>query len=272
MLRIFRTPSHILMLALVPVTLVHAQTPAPIDPRAPIPAPPTLSTYTASDGSASASLPAGWTVTRNGETVIVMTSPGGETINLGITFIVKDGPYTQHQKPANGIDLSVPNSASLAEKFTDIIQTAQYVAKATPPLITITSSKLSPATLGFPCATIDGNYSGEKGPFTFRAIVCSLPVDVGGTYKVIAKLWQAPPTIAEQEKSQAEAVLASYRIPPDWLQKKLAPFHTAPAVPVPLTMPRTDSATECFDLAILRGVPNDKLPEYCRSVAPSGPQ
>lgn len=268
MLRISCTPSHILLLALFPATLAFSQSPAPSDPAAPAS---TLGTYTAPDASASASLPTGWSITRAAETRISMTSPSGETIDLGGTFIVKNAPYVPNQSPADGIDLSVPNSASLAEKFTDIVMTAQYVAKASPPHLTITSSAPFTAHLGFSCATLDGSYTGDKGAFTFRAIVCSLPVDAGNTYKIISKFWQAPPAIAGQDKSLAEAVLASYRVPPALLQKKIAPYYAAPAATL-VNPPPPMSVTECFDLAVLRGVPTDKLPEYCRNSVPSGPQ
>lgn len=271
MLRTSCTPSHILLLALFPASFAFAQSPAPsaaADPAAPVS---TLGTYTAPDGSASAGLPTGWSITRAAETRISMTSASGETIDLGGTFVVRNAPYIPDQTPADGIDLSVPNSASLAEKFTDIVMTAQYVAKASPPHMTVTSSAPFTAHLGFSCATLDGSYTGDKGAFTFRAIVCSLPVDTGNTYKVISKYWQAPPALAGQDKSLAEAVLASYRVPPALLQKKIAPHFAPPAVPLVNPQPGL-SATECFDLAILRGVPTDKLPEYCRHSVPSGPQ
>ena len=272
MLRICYRSSLVLLVLLMIGVYAFAQA-APSTPSNPATPDAQFTSYTAPDGSASASLPAGWTISRSGETVVVMTSPTGETINLGTTFIVKDAPYSPHQTPVNGIDLSIPNSASLADKFSDIIETAQFVAKAKPPLISITSSRPSAIPVGFPCATIDGNYTGDKGPFTFRAVVCSLPVDPGGTYKVIVKLWQAPPTLAEQDEHIAETVFSSYRIPQSWLQKKLAPHNSAPAaVAAPSQPPSTDSQFECFDLAILRDVPTDKLPEYCRTAPRSGPQ
>jgi hypothetical protein len=233
---------------------------------------PALQPYNTPDGSAQAGVPPGWKVNKGGETVIQMSGPNGEILNLGTTFIVKDAPYQAGQVPANGIDLSVPNSASLAEKFTHIVETAQFVAKASPPEIKITSATPFTARLGFQCSTLDGSNIGDKGAFTFRAIVCSLPVDSGGTYKVIAKLWQAPPAIADQNKVLAETVLASYRVPQPWLQKKLAPHFAPPpassvlpAVPLP-----NDLDPGCFDLAIIREVPADKLPAYCYNH--TGPQ
>lgn len=266
------TAPYISLLAWLPAAIARAQTHTPSSPTPSEPPNGSFTTFIAPDGSASASLPAGWTITRSAETVIVMTSPSGETINLGTTFIVKDAPYTLHQTPANGIDLSIPNSASLADKFSAIVQTAQFVAKEKPPLISITSTRPTTVPAGFNCATIDGNYTGDKGPFTFRAILCSLPVDTGGTYKVITKFWQAPPSLAEQDASTVASVLSSYRIPQPWLQKKLAPHFAAP-VPVIAPQPQPpDSQFECFDLALLRDVPPEKLPAYCRTGAHSGPQ
>lgn len=279
MLRIPSKPSPILMLALLPATLAATQSPAPAAPTqtsvpaASDPAKPSLYTYTAPDRSASASLPTGWTVTRGGETVIVMTSPNNETIILGDTFIVKSAPNIPKQSPADGIDLSIPNSASSAEKFAAIVDTAQFVAKASPPKIKIASSTPFKAAVGVTCASLDGSITDDKGNFIFRAVVCSLPVDVGGTYKVIVELWQAPPAIAAREKSLAQMVLASYRVPPPWLQKKLAPHTAPPVLPMPSISPLpSDRETECFDLAVLRQVPESKLPDYCRTGAQTGPQ
>jgi hypothetical protein len=248
------------------VTAANAQSPSPAA------AAPKLSPYTASDQSAQAGVPPGWNVTKGAETVIVMTGPNGETISLGNTFIVRNAPYQPNQRPANGIDLSIPNSASLGEKFSDIVQTATAVGGGPDPQTKIAST--TPLALrGVQCGRLSGTFEGKTGPLAFGAVVCSLPVDTGGTYKVMMILAQAPPSVAAQEKALAGAVFASYRIAPVMLQKKLAPHFAPPPPPVMppggggvgfMPSPNDPVQNGCFDLVVIRETPDWQLPAKCR--------
>src|ERR1035438_76974 len=68
------------------------------------------------------------------------------------------------------------------------------------------------------------------------------------------------------------ARVGSYRIPPAWLQKKLAPFSLA-APPISgggginsstiLGEAGADNAANCFDLSVLRETPTRLLPKSC---------
>ena len=131
------------------------------------------------------------------------------------------------------------------------------------------------------CGRINGNFNSLKGPVAFGLLICSLPVDTGGTYKLMMKLAQAPPDVASQEKALAGAVFASYRIPPAMVQKKFAP-HFAPPPPVApagggapgmsstigMLRGANDSA-ECMDLGVIREEPNWQLPRKCGGLAPN---
>lgn len=240
---------------------------------------PTLKAYTAPDQSAQAGVPPGWNVSKGAETVIVMTGPNGETISLGNTFVVKNAPFQAGQKPGNGIDIDIPNSASLGEKFSDIVQNGAAIGGSPDPQTKIASTAPIPLQ-GVQCARISGTFVIKTSPLAFGAVVCSLPVDMGGTYKVMMILAQAPPNVAAQEKALAGAVFASYRIAPAMLQRKLAPHFAPPPQPaIPsrpggggiggiMPSPNDPVQNACFDLVVIRETPNYQLPRKCGGMAP----
>lgn len=253
--------------------------------QAPSPAVPALQPYTAPDQSAQAGLPPGWKVTRGAETVIVMEGPSGEQIALGNTFIVRNAPFQLGQQPANGIDLSMPNAASIDQKFIMLEQWAASLKGASDPQVKIASATPIPLMGGrISCGRLSGSLNSLKGPVTFGVLICSLPVDTGGAYKVMMKIAQAPPNIAAQEKALAGAVFASYRIPQAMLQKKFAP-HFAPPPPPPAGagggaagagmssalygLEGANTAAECMDLGVIREEPNWELPRKCGGRAPN---
>jgi hypothetical protein len=228
-------------------------------------------------------------VVKGGQTVIQMSGPNGEAISLGQTFVVRNGPLQLGQQPSNGIDLSMPNSASLADKFTMLEQWGASMAGAGDPQMQIASS--TPIQLSIPnvqCGRVTGKFNAKSGPVAFGLLICSLPVDVGGTYKLMFKLAQAPPNIASQETALAGAVFASYRVPPAQLQLKFAP-HTAPPPPPQQMMApggganaaaATNAATmnmmrgaqvssDCMDLGVIREEPYWQLPQECGGRGPN---
>lgn len=240
---------------------------------------PKLQAYTAPDKSASAGVPPGWKVTTGGQTVIVMTGPNNETINLGSAVVARNAAFQLGQKPANGVTLSMPDSASLADKLTMILENATVAAGSPEPKVTITSSTplQVPATLG-QCGRVMASIDGVKGLMTQATLMCSLPVDSGGTYKIFFKIAQAPPAIAQQEAAIAGAVFASYRIPANMLQQKLAPFYVPPAVAnaetaailkqTAISQQQSLTQANCFDLTVLRETPQYLLPRSCGGPRP----
>ena len=241
---------------------------------------PSLKPYTAPDQSAQAGLPPGWNVTKGAETVIIMAGPNGETINLGLTFVVRNAAFQLGQQPSNGIDLSMPNSASLDQKFTMLEQWGASMNNKPDPQVKIASS--TPMQVPLPnvqCGRLAGSFNSMTGPVAFGMLICSLPVDTGGTYKVMFKLAQAPPNVATQEKALAGAGFASYKIAPAMLQKKLAPHFAPPPPPLPSGpggvgggggIPAIPDSTnsECFDLVVIRETPKYQLPRKCGGTAP----
>jgi hypothetical protein len=265
---------------LFPILACKAQAPATSGTTASkAPAAP-LQAFNAPDGSASAQLPAGWKIVKQGETVIDATGPNGEAVSMGNTLIARNAPYQVGK--VQGADLNLPYQDNLEQKFTLIMQHSAGMSGAPPPQISFVSATpiTAPALFG-QCALLLGTMSatGRGGPANFEGVLCSLPVDVAGTYKNIFKLGQVPVKLAAQERATIEAVLASYSTPMPWLQKKLAPnFVAPPQTPGSATATSNAAAAtnaetlnamhgaqvsaDCFDLNE-RDTPLWKLPPSC---------
>jgi len=266
------------LFAIACIVAYPGRTVAQSAPTAPAPAP-TLQPYATPDKTATAGLPSGWKVTNGASTVIVMTGPQNETISLCNALVVRSAPFQLSQKPANGVDLSIPNSDTLEQKFTQALQHGAATSGAPAPQVTIASSTplQVPTNIG-QCGRIVANVTGKAGPMTVAALLCSLPIDTGGTYKMIFIMAQAPPAVAQQESALASAVFASYRIPPAMLQQKIAPFYVPPAVAAAETkgiLQATAAAqlasqvqANCFDLTVLRETPQYLLPRSCGGPRP----
>jgi hypothetical protein len=247
-----------------------------------------LKAYTASDQSASAGVPAGWTVTKGAETVIQMTGPQGVTVSLGNTIVAQNAAFQANTHLANGVDLTMPYSATLGQKLTMIFEQNAAVANKAAPKVTIDSSTALqlPAAVG-QCARIVADVAGAQGAMKVMAVYCSLPVDSGGTYKNVMLLAQAPAAVAAQAAPTAQAIFQSYRIPSEWLQKKLAPFAQPPATKASegagataaeiaaiqretmASQAAVSNSANCFDLSVLRETPTYQLPRSCGGMAPN---
>jgi hypothetical protein len=234
-----------------------------------------LQPYTAPDNSASAGVPAGWKVTKGGQTVIQMTGPQGESISLGNTVIARNAPFQPGQRATGGTDLSMPYSASLAQKLTMIFEQGAAVSGKPAPQVTFTSTTPIPLppSLG-QCGRFVAGITNPAGPMKIMGAICSLPLDSGGIYKNIMLLAQAPEAVAAQDSPIASAVFSSYQIPAAMLQRKLAPF-TQPPIVIPSpggAMPipgMDDTGAECFDLGVIRELPPSRLPQKCGGRLPN---
>lgn len=269
---------------LIPILACKAQTPATTGTNATKTPTAQLQPFNAQDGSASAQLPAGWKVVKQGETVIDATGPNGEDLSLGNTYIARNAPYTAGK--VQGVDLNIPYQDNLEQKFTLIFQHSAGLAGSALPTITFISATpvQAPAPFG-QCALFLGSMTSagdSSGPVNFESAFCSLPMDVAGTYKNIFKYGQVPAKLAAQERATIEAVLASYSIPTTWLQRKLALNVTAPvgmagSASTASTMAQVnainaetmkmmqgaDTSANCADQAI-RETPLWRLPPACR--------
>lgn len=235
-----------------------------------------LQHYTATDQSASVGVPAGWKVTKGVNGVIQMSGPQGEMISLGNGIFVKNGPYQPGQRASGIISMTMPNQATLAQKFAMIWQ--QAAAAAGDPSLRVNILSSTPIPLGqiAQCATFLGSQTNAKGSSNFESRFCSLPVDSNGIFKLFWMSATIPSSLAAQERATAEAVLSSYTLSPATLKLLLQP--TTPPLPPPSAVgvaaggmssatyaaQMADETSTCMDEAVIREEPEWKLPAYCR--------
>jgi hypothetical protein len=226
----FRLSSLVILPALT-LTLTAtalAQTNAPAKSAATTPAIP-LTPFTASDQSATAGVPAGWKVTQSGNTEISMTGPQGETVVLGFTIVAHNSAFQPGQKALAPAAVSMPYSATLSQKLAMLNQQGAALQGHSNPQVVIASATpvQVPQVLG-QCGKFVFNFTGKTAqgqiaPLKAMAFYCSLPVDAAGFYKNILIQAQAPVATAAQSAPTALAIFGSYKIPPAWLQKLIAP-------------------------------------------------
>lgn len=241
-----------------------------------------LQPYTAPDKSVSAGVPAGWKVTLGKGTVIQMAGPQGETLNLGAMAIAKNAPFQAGQKIGGGIDMAMPYSASLDQKLNMILQNGAAATGHPPPNLSITSSTpiALPPAMG-QCGRFVGDMTGAQGPVKVLALICSMPVDPNGVYKNMMMMAQAPPAVATQTGTVAQAVFRSYSVPAAQMQNKLAPFSesaqqmtadNAKAAAINRQtikgMIGSQQSANCMDLVVIRELPKYQLPRSCGGLLP----
>jgi hypothetical protein len=192
-----------------------------------------LQTYTASDQSASAGVPAGWKVYGAAQTNIEMTGPQGEIINLGQGIIAHDGPFQLGQTGPDGSNMTMPYSAKLTDKLIMVLQQrAALNGNPVPQFKFIYAAPLQSLPAGFQCGVFVVSASGVATPADALGVFCSLPEDRLQFYKNFLIIGSAPTAIAPKDVATVAAVIKSYKVPPAWLQKKFALF-TAPATASP---------------------------------------
>jgi hypothetical protein len=174
----------------------------------------------APDGSASAGLPKGWRVIKSGQMVIDAVGPQGEAAQLGNTAVVRDPSGPPAAARLGGVDMEMPYATPLPEKFVRIVRHVDPANQVS--INNSTEFKVAPQ-MG-QCARIVGDITTKDGvPKKFESLFCSLPPDVARIYKNVFRLVMAPAQVAAQEGPMLEAVLTSYRVPPQMLQRMLAP-------------------------------------------------
>lgn len=199
------------------------------------PAPPSASSpiqlqpYAAPDNSASAGVPAGWQVIEGTGTVISMKGPQGEYIALGDGAVAHDGPFQPGQKGPAGSQISMPSTAKLTDKLVMLLQQRAAInGNPVPQIKFLYAAPLqAPPALG-QCGRFVIDVTGVATPGKGMGIFCSLPIDSGQLFKNFYLMGSAPSAIAAQDLPIVQAVFASYKISPDWIQRKFAPA-TAPS-------------------------------------------
>jgi hypothetical protein len=231
-----------------------------------------LQPYTAPDQSASVGVPAGWKVTKGQNGVIQMSGPQGEAISLGNGVFVKNGPFQPGQKGSGPISMTMPNQATVAQKYAMLWQ--QAAAQGGDPTLRVNIVSATPISLGpvAQCGIFLGTQTGAKGTSNFESRFCSLAMDSNGIFKLFWMNASIPSALAAQERATAEAVLASYKPSPNSLKLILQP--ATPPMPPPgagaggssaaYAERMADESSTCMDEGVIREVPERLLPPYCR--------
>ena len=231
-----------------------------------------LQTYTASDQSASVGVPAGWNVTKAAYGLIQMSGPKGESISLGNTLLIRNGPYRPGQNP-----MTIPNQATLTQKVEAVWQEAAAASGFPGASVSVSSAKPVPLGKVAQCGIFLGSLTNAQGPQNFETRFCSLPMDTNGVYKLFFMNATIPASLAAQERATAEAVLSSYKPSLASLKAILQP-STPPVPPMGWIAPggypgssstayaeeMADESSTCMDEGVIREEPLEDLPPYCQ--------
>ncbi len=227
-LRIAAVPVISVIIGVPAFVSAPAQTKPPTTPAAP---PVQLRTYTLPDRSASAGVPAGWTIKGGGAGMIVMSGTHGENITLGQILVAHDGPFQVGQKGPNGAVITMPGSAKLSDKLLMIYQqNAAASGESAPQMKFIYGNLLQVSSAMGQCAEfVVTKNSGMAGAADAMGVFCSLPDDSGQFFKNILMMGSAPAAVAAQTQPIVLAVFKSYKLAPGWSQKILSPYMSPPA-------------------------------------------
>ena len=189
-------------------------------PRPPSPDVPALHRVVAGDDSASAMLPAGWTmnpVSRYG--TMIVAGPDGERGVLGSGLLALDtnNPMVRQTEIfAQGAGrntsyaraLYYPYGGDLADTFVTVWQRSRRNLGAPPANITVANV----VNLGGGCARISGRINPGDGLRAFDAIFCSGGVSRMGQYMNVTSFVTIPETYASREQTAAAAVLNNFSV------------------------------------------------------------
>jgi hypothetical protein len=124
----------------------------------------------------------------------------------------------------------MPYSATLGQKITGIaLQNAAAQGRPNPQVVINSASPVQKSQVLGQCGQLIYTFTGKTAqgqlaPLKAMTFICSLPMDGAGLYKNIMIVAQAPVATAAASAPTAQAIVASYKIPPAWLQKLLAPM------------------------------------------------
>jgi hypothetical protein len=167
--------------------------------------------------------------------------------------------------------MSIPNQATIQQKYAMLWQHAAEVAGGPNPNVVVASATPIPLGKIAMCGVFLGSMTNPQGPQKFESRFCSLAPDTNGFYKLFWMNANIPVNLAAQERATAEAVLASYKISTDSLKLLLKPL--TPPIPPPSAGPgmsstmwgerMADQSATCMDEGVIREEPEWKLPSYC---------
>jgi hypothetical protein len=252
-----------------------AQTPPPAQP-APLVGPPTPAlapasgqptTYTNTDGSASALVPAGWKVISGSEGLIKMTGPQyGEVAILGRVMGAHNAPFAPGKTGTDNTGMSMPYASTFEDKVAMVYDQLVVINGGAVPQGSVTS--VTPIPVGRAigqCGRFTGAITATTGTFNAAGTLCVMPLENAGDFKNLFWIVQVPASEAATLPALAQQIITSYNVPTATLQVLLKPWDQIAGKPV-VVMDPGDS--QCFELAVIHLTPTAQLPRACGGTAP----
>ena len=239
---------------------------------APVPSTP-LQTYTASDQSASVGVPAGWNVTKAGYALIQMSGPKGESVSLGNTLLIHNGPYRPGQNP-----MTIPNQATLTQKVEAVWQEAGRRLRFSRCARQRVLSKTRAARQHCPVRHLPGNLDERARPTKFRDAILFFAdglqrrlqaflyerYDSGRSRRSGARHGPrpySPVTSRRCLRSRPFSCPRRHRCP-RWAGLLRAGYPGGSSAAYAEQMAQESS--DCMDEGVIREEPEEDLPPYCR--------
>jgi hypothetical protein len=226
-----------------------------------------LKTLTTDDKTASVGVPSGWTLSKGGNGFIAVTGPNSEAVSLGALVVAKNA--SAGSNVSGEVAFALPFNASLAEKFTTIIQKGAAKQGLPAPQITIASVTKMKLPM---CSQFLGGWTAGDKSWKFEGILCSLQPDYLGLYKNLVFLAQVPSNLAAQDRPIVEQIAQSYRVTPAMFKKMLAPYTPLPPQSVggatSIAPYQDPTNSDCFDYNVIRESPPWEVPMHCGGLQP----
>jgi hypothetical protein len=178
----------------------------------------------ASDGSVTIGLPAGWRVTGGGGGSIHAEGPNGSQIHYGVTIPVMDPSNPQQRQmiqmetqggrtPLPGMYVAIPEGGDPARALISAEAQLSQKSRKPAPTYTITSEKNEGMTYGAPCGRAIGTIDRHdgKGVLAANTLICSSAVSPG-TWMMTLYQINTKPELVEQEQATMDAIGMSFKV------------------------------------------------------------
>jgi hypothetical protein len=178
------------------------------------------------DGSATASLPDGWTMSpQSGGGTIIAEGTNGESVLLGYPLLAmnaNDPRVQQTMRFAQGAGrntsyaraLYYPYGAGAARTFVDLFQMTRQRSGLQPASFQLADVSPLPSRGMEQCAHLTGRVDAQdgKGQKEFNTVFCTGPLSPMGQYMNLAYHTAVPVAYADKERATIGAILASFNV------------------------------------------------------------
>ncbi len=191
-----------------------------------------LHAVTASDNSATISVPDGWKVDpQSGRGAIIVRGPNGEQIGIEMTRTAID-PTNPFQVNSARKHLSLippgtlvyPFRGNIEKDFVNLFQAWRKAGGQGPAPIQVDKIDPMPAAQGNHCARATGHMNPDgKGMQAFNDLMCAIdPIASFGGYSVMLDHALLPNAVADKEQDLQKAIIATYKMNSQVVNQQMA--------------------------------------------------